>query len=122
VRFSIAGELQPIQLCYCAQCRKAQGGAFAGVTPVATEVFTLHEGADLIRHFESSPGKERAFCGRCGSPIYSRRTAIPTTLRLRVGLLDGPLGVKPSRHAYVADKADWWDILDDLPQYPGAAP
>jgi hypothetical protein len=122
VRFQIDGELQPIQLCYCSQCRQAQGTPFASNIPVRADAFTLLAGDDLLTHFESSPGKERAFCRRCGSPVYSRRTTLPGMLRVRAGLIEQPLGVKPVSHAYVADKADWWTIFDDLPQFPGAAP
>jgi hypothetical protein len=122
VRFSIGGELQPIQLCYCSQCRKAQGTPFASNTPVKTDAFELTSGAELLKYFEASPGKERAFCGRCGSPVFSRRTALPDVLRIRAGLIEQPLPVRPSQHAYVSDKANWWTILDDLPQFPEAAP
>jgi len=123
VHFSISGELGAIQLCHCSQCRKAQGTPFAANTPVQAATFKLRDGADLLRHFESSPGKERAFCGRCGSPIYSRRTSLPNVLRIRTGLLDQALPVKPAWHQFVADKANWWVIPDDdIPRFPGAAP
>lgn len=122
VRFEIDGELGAIQLCHCAQCRKAQGTPFAANTPVNAASFKLQAGAELLQHFESSPGKERAFCSRCGSPVYSRRTALPDVLRIRAGLLDQPLPVKPAWHAFVADKANWWTIQDDdIPRFPGAA-
>lgn len=122
IRFSIRGELQPIQICYCTQCQRAQGNPFASVIPIKAPDFHLESGGDLIQHFESSPGKERAFCKRCGSPLYSRRAALPETLRLRAGLIEQDVPVRPARHAYVADKPDWWTINDDLPQYPQAAP
>ena len=65
VRFALEGELQPIQLCYCAECRKAQGGPVASNIPVDAGAFKLLSGADLLREFESSPGKQRVFCSRC---------------------------------------------------------
>lgn len=122
VRFEIVGALAPIQLCYCSQCRKAQGGAFASNIPVAAEAFSLVRGVDLLAHFQSSPGKERAFCAHCGSPVYSRRTASPGVLRVRAGLIDAPLNTALAHHAYTDDCADWWDIEGDLPRYPQAAP
>lgn len=122
VRFTLEGELQPIQLCYCLQCRKAQGGPMASNIPVTTTAFKLLSGAELLRQFESSPGKQRVFCGRCGSPVYSRRASLPEVLRIRAGLLDQPLPVRPSQHAYVNDSANWWTIADDdLPRFPQAA-
>jgi hypothetical protein len=122
IRFSVSGELQPIQLCHCADCRRAQGAPFASNTPVTTDRFALQSGAELIRHFESSPGKERAFCSRCGSPLYSRKTSRPGVLRIRAGLFEQPLPVQPAFHQFVSDKANWWTIADDLPQFPNAPP
>jgi hypothetical protein len=122
VRFEIAGPLAPIQLCHCDACRKAQGSAFGANIPVAAEDFRLLAGQDAMRAYESSPGKERVFCGTCGSPIISRLTAAPQVVRLRAGTLDAPVGAPLTSHAYVASKADWWPIEDDLPQYPGPRP
>jgi hypothetical protein len=119
VRFTVEDELQPIQLCYCAECRKAQGGPVASNIPVDAGAFKLLSGADLLREFESSPGKQRVFCSRCGSPVFSRLTSRPEVLRIRAGLLEQPLPVRPSRHAFVADKANWWTIPEDgLPRFP----
>jgi hypothetical protein len=120
VRFQVDSDLAPIQVCYCEQCRKAQGGAFAAVIPVATSGFRFLQGAQSLKSYESSPGKERLFCGRCGSPVLSRRAAAPGVVRLRAGLFDGPLPVAPAYHAYTASKCNWWQINDALPQHPQA--
>jgi hypothetical protein len=122
VRFRIEGELAPIQVCHCTQCRKAQGGALAAVVPVATRNFHLVSGESMLKGFESSPGKERVFCARCGSPVFSRRTALPEALRVRAGLIDEPLEVGIASHAYTASRCGWWDINDDAPRYADARP
>ena len=41
VKFEVAGDLAPIQLCHCGDCRKAQGSAFAANILVATADFRL---------------------------------------------------------------------------------
>ncbi len=117
IQFSIDSELEPIQVCHCSQCRKAQGTPFATNTPVSTTAFHLLSGAELITVFESSPGKQRAFCSRCGSPIYSKRDSLPGVLRIRVGLINEPVSVKPEAHFHTGSKANWWAIEDDLPQF-----
>lgn len=121
IRFRIETELAPIQVCHCSQCRKAQGAPFATNTPVSTADFHLLGGAELLRSFESSPGKERVFCSRCGSPIYSRKDSVPGVLRIRAGLLDGALAARPVAHFHTASKANWWAIDDALPQFDGSA-
>ncbi|HEY0820299.1 MAG TPA: GFA family protein [Rhizobacter sp.] len=120
VRFRIDGALAPIQICHCAQCRRAQGSAFAANIPVAESAVHFDSGAELMASFESTPGKQRVFCRRCGSPIYSARSSLPGVLRLRAGLINEALDVRPLFHAYVAHKANWYDIRDDVPQHRDA--
>lgn len=117
VRYEIEGELEPIQICHCQQCRKAQGVALVTNIPVRTDRFRLLSGAERLTEFESSPGKLRVFCGGCGSPILSRRLSDPGTVRIRAGTLDGPLATRPLVHFHVSSKANWWTISDDLPRF-----
>lgn len=121
VKFRIKGALAPLQICHCSQCRKAQGAPFATNAPVRTAAFTLLSGASLLTEYESSAGKFRVFCSRCGSPVYSRRAALPDVIRVRVGLIDEPVTIKPLAHFYTDSKAGWWPINDALPQVGGAA-
>lgn len=122
VRFRIDAALQPIQICHCSQCRKAQGGPFATNTPVAEASFVVVRGADLLTAFASSPGKQRVFCRVCGAPIYSRRDSLPGVLRLRAGLIDEPIPARPAVHFHTGSKAAWWAIDDRLPQFEGPLP
>lgn len=116
VAFSIHQELEAIQVCHCSQCRKAQGTPFATNTPVAASAFEITQGGELLSEFESSPGKARVFCRRCGSPIFSKKDTMPNVVRVRAGLINEPLSVRPIAHFYVASKCNWWSIDDDLPQ------
>jgi hypothetical protein len=123
VRFRIESALSPVQICHCRQCRQAQGGAFAAVVPVAVSAFRLLAGEDALQAYASSPGKERVFCRHCGSPVFSRREALPEVLRLRAGLIDGPLGVGVAWHAHTASRCDWWALPDDgAPRFEAGAP
>jgi hypothetical protein len=122
VRYVLDGPLGAIVLCHCGQCRKAQGGAFAVNAPVRAADFRLVTGAEALNAYASSPGKWRSFCGRCGSPIHSRRDSQPELLRLRLGTLDTLIAERPSAHIHVASKADWWRITDALPQHAGREP
>ncbi|EBA01350.1 hypothetical protein MELB17_01190 [Marinobacter sp. ELB17] len=74
----------------------------------------------MLKSFEASPGKQRVFCSECGSPIYSKKDALPGVLRIRVGLINEPLSSKPVAHCYTGSKANWWPINDDLTQFEAA--
>ncbi len=122
IQYEIHAELEPIQLCHCQQCQKAQGTPLATNTPVSRQAFKLIAGQALLREFESSPGKFRSFCSRCGAPIMSRRDSAPDSVRIRAGTIDKATDAGLAFHAYVASKAPWWPINDTLPQFAGAAP
>ncbi|SFR75554.1 Uncharacterized conserved protein [Marinobacter daqiaonensis] len=117
ITFQYTGPLGPIDLCHCSQCRRAHGSAFSASAPVQKMHLSFTSGEALVTEYESRPGKYRGFCGRCGSQLYSRLDAIPGILRLRVGVINEPLGKGPSAHVYTGSKSDWFTITDDLPQY-----
>lgn len=117
VRFSIQGPLAPIQVCHCAQCRRAQGGPFATNIPVAKAKLSFLSGESLLTRFESSPGKFRVFCAQCGSPVLSERATAPDVARIRAGLLQEPVEARPGFHAHIASQCSWWPIQDDMPQH-----
>jgi hypothetical protein len=117
IRFRIRGELGPVGYCHCSMCRKANGSAFSTNGIVRRRDFSFMRGDELIQEYESSPGRFRAFCSRCGSPIYSRVDAQPEALRVRLGTLDCDPGRRPAGHVWVGSKAPWHTISDDLPQF-----
>ena len=122
VRYEIAGELAPVELCHCSMCRRASGTAFASNMSVRAEDFRVTSGEASLKSYESRPGKERLFCAACGSPIISRSQGDPTMVRVRAGTLDEPAPTHAAFHFHVASKAGWLPIADDLPQYPAARP
>lgn len=122
VGYEIDGDIDTIDYCHCSQCRRASGSAFAANATVASDAFRLTSGAELLREFESSPGKLRAFCSVCGSTLYAHYPAVPTELRLRMGTLRSAPDARVSGHYHVASKAAWFTITDDLPRYEDEGP
>ncbi len=125
VRFTYAGplggELGAVTLCHCAQCRRAQGYGSA-VAPALAAGFRVIQGRERIVEYKSSPGKKRAFCGACGSPLYSRLDSKPQALRLRLGALDSvPADLVIQAHIFAEDSPAW-SGPDDAPRYPGDEP
>ena len=117
IEYEYAGELGPIAMCHCSQCRRAQGTAFGTNSPIQAAAFRFVSGRDLVREFESTPGKKRAFCRECGSPLYSRLDSKPELLRLRIGTLTTPVDTRPAYHIYAGSAADWYEFTDELPRY-----
>lgn len=122
IHYQIEGEIGDIVQCHCQRCRKANGTAFATNAPVAKAAFKLTQGEQFLKKFSSSASTERCFCRECGSPIISIKARDPDFYRLRIGTLDSPLSQKPTKHSFVASKAEWDQICDHLPQYDEFAP
>lgn len=113
VRFEVTGELPGPDACHCSQCRKSSGHVFAS-TDVPRSALTV-EGADKVTWFQSSEKVRRGFCSICGSslfwdPIFKDWTGIA------MGALDTPSHTKLRIHIHVADKGDYYDISDGVPQ------
>jgi hypothetical protein len=123
IRWEISSNPSTISSCHCSMCRKAHGAAFATYIGVADRDFRWRAGQSSIRTFESSPGEHRPFCPRCGS-VVATLEADEGSIFMPAGNMSGDLGRPPSEHIFVASKAPWYEISDDLPQFgegpPGA--
>jgi hypothetical protein len=122
VRYEVTGPLAPTGFCHCKQCQRASGTAFAANSSIARRNFRVVAGADLLREYESSPGRFRVFCSRCGSPVYKHLRDEPDSVRIRLGLLDDDPGLRARVHVWVSAKAPWYEITDALPQLPEGLP
>jgi hypothetical protein len=117
VRYEAEGPLGLIARCHCTQCRKASGAEFATNGSVPDATFRIVSGEELLRSFAWSPGQERHFCGRCGSPLFKRDRARPGMVRLRLGGTDEGVTRGPMFHVFAGERPSWSEICDQLPQY-----
>lgn len=117
IQYQIRGELSEFGYCHCKSCRKASGSSHGANIGVEKADLQLNDPDSHLKEYESSPGKIRAFCGHCGSPIYAYLKSSPDEVRIRLGSLDTPLGKTAKAHTFVRDKADWDLIGNKLPQF-----
>ena len=122
IKYEIHGKLLMFANCHCPDCRKFSGSAFSAVVVTEADGFKLVSGADQLAEFESSPGKHRHFCKRCGNPLFSRADHRPTMVFVRAGSLDDDPPLRPQAHFWTAYKAPWNTICDGLPQHPEGLP
>ena len=116
VSYQIDGEFGDFDYCHCRSCRKASGTAHAANASVDRSKFRLNDPDENLKEYESSPGKLRSFCSRCGSPLFASHTEWPHILRIRLGTLDTHFEGLPNAHFFVSEKASWYVIEGDLPQ------
>jgi hypothetical protein len=119
VRFEVEGALekQP-ELCHCSQCRKQTSHAFAGVN-VRRDALTVH-GEDKVTWYQSSEKVRRGFCSACGSALFwNPGIEGYQYISIGMGAFEAPTGVRLAKHTFVAEKGDYYDITDGVPQSQG---
>lgn len=113
VTFSVAGDLPPPNACHCGQCRK-QSGHYWASTDVKRDALTI-EGEDRLTWYAASEGVQRGFCRVCGSFLFWDPVG-RAKIAIGMGAFDKPTGTRLDVHIFVADKGDYYDIADGLPQ------
>lgn len=119
VRIEVEGglELQP-QACHCTMCRKQTGHFYAAVN-VRRNALTV-QGGDLVSWYQSSETVRRGFCSVCGSALFWDADLDGYEyIAVMMGLFDEPANTRFSKHIFVKDKGDYYDIDDGLPQSEG---
>ncbi|MGA2550537.1 MAG: GFA family protein [Burkholderiaceae bacterium] len=101
--------------CHCDSCRRATSSAmttYAGF--LKTDVRFIGETRGV---YPSSPGVERSFCTRCGSPLSFASTQWPDEIHLFVASFETPGQFVPNAHVHVGEQLPWLHLGDGLPRY-----
>ncbi len=116
IAFEVKGELPAPDACHCTKCRKHSGHVLAG-SDVKREALTIH-GVESLTWYQSSEKVRRGFCRTCGSSLFfdPLDTAKHDWIGVCMGAFDTPTRTKLAIHIFVADKGDYYDIADGVPQ------
>ena len=115
VRFELSQTPTGPTACHCTQCRKQSGHFFASANVPKSAVAL--QGEEHLSWYRSSDKVRRGFCSRCGSWLFWEPLQRDWT-SVALGAIDGPTGQALERHIFVADKGDYYQIGDGLPQNP----
>lgn len=96
----------PITHCHCVTCRKAHAASHTSTARVDRKHFRWVGGKENVTAFESSAGKLRQFCSRCGSHLVAERS-VQEHVILRVATLDDDPGAVPTCHIWKAHDVRW---------------
>lgn len=113
VAYEVRGALRPVIGCHCNQCQKTSGH-FVAATACPTDRLTFTEDRGL-KWFRSSADARRGFCAECGGNLFYQRLDLDQ-VSIMTGTLDHPTGLAMSHHIFVAEKSDYYDLNDGLPQ------
>lgn len=111
VRFETAAKPLGASMCHCSQCRKQSGGIWSSAY-VGQEDLQI---SGPVKWFASSEAAQRGFCPECGAFLFWKAND-EDTVSFSLGSVDGPTGLRLRKHIFVADKGDYYDISDGVPQ------
>ncbi|AZQ65883.1 GFA family protein [Silicimonas algicola] len=111
VRFTVRGTPQGTSVCHCGQCRKQSGHVWSSAHVPDADLSVEGE----VRWFRASEKARRGFCPTCGSFLFWKGEA-DDHVSFALGAIDGPTGLRLEKHIFTADKGDYYDIADGVPQ------
>lgn len=116
VTFEVQGCLPAPDACHCKNCRKWSGHFCAG-TDVPRDALRV-VGDQNVSWYQSSEKVRRGFCSTCGTSLFfdPLDQVKNPWIGVSMGAFDGPTQTKLAIHIFVADKGDYYEIGDDLPQ------
>jgi hypothetical protein len=102
--------------CHCKRCQRRSGALWALNAIVPTAGFRIVRGEEAIRTWNPpEEGLPKAFCGECGSQLYSDGG---DSRVVRLGAVDSDPGTRPEWHQWLESAPGWEPIPDDgLPRF-----
>jgi hypothetical protein len=108
LRYAAQGAPTNSGLCFCADCRKASGGAGIGFMEFSSSALTFSGAA---RHYvsKSARGSDavRNFCPVCGSLVFGGIVGTDTAHTVYAGSLDDPAAFAPQIVIFNRDRPVW---------------
>jgi hypothetical protein len=119
VRFEIDAPLLSASWCHCTRCRRRTGTPASPQARIEPGSLRVVSGEELVRAWQPEGGWAKAFCGDCGSALWSQDPDDPQLKAVRLGAFDGEPGIRPQWRQFVAYAAVWAPIpRDGLPVFP----
>jgi hypothetical protein len=113
VRFEVAAPLGPARYCHCTSCQRRTGTAASVAAIVTAGSIVVTQGTEQLRGWAPEGRSERVFCAVCGSALFIRHPGTGEFAGVRLGVIDGDPGVRPTARQFVAYAAPWEPIPDD---------
>jgi len=123
VEFHVTEPFKVVHNCHCSRCRRARAAAHTTNGFVPMDGVSFIKGEDHVKTYKLPEARffTHAFCNTCGSGLPridpERKIAV-----IPLGALDDDPGSRAVDNIFVASKADWYDITDDLPAFDEGPP
>src|SRR5438128_355048 len=117
VRFELRSDPFDCGWCHCRTCQLNSGAPAMAFASIADGDWVPTAGEQFIKTVKTSSFGHRAFCSRCGTPLYVRVDHQPETVDFSIVTLDDPAAIEPEFHIFWRSKVPWFNPGDDLPRH-----
>ena len=121
IRFEAEIDPELVSICSCTDCQVFSSSAFRVSVGVPSDNFRLISGMYkvYVKSAESGTRRRQAFCGDCGTPIFSSADADPPPVyTLRIGTLSERALLVPKRRVWCRSAFGWLSDIESIPGFP----
>jgi hypothetical protein len=104
-------------ICHCTDCQGISGAPYRASVPVKCENFKLRgDPKTYVKTADSGNKMALAFCGDCGSALYSGAVEKPAVFNLRLGAVKQRAQLAPKAQYWCRSAMPWVMDINRLPQ------
>ena len=118
VKYKVEGPLREVVNCHCTMCRRLHGN-FGPHSKAPKAQITITENKGLA-WYDTSETARRGFCQNCGSGLFWDPHD-QDAMGIIAGTLDDTNAFGTMGHIFMGEKADFYDVDDDLPKFEGSS-
>ena len=108
-----------VTICHCTDCQTMSGAPYRVTVPVKAANFALRgQPKTYIKTSDSGSKRVLAFCGDCGSPIYSTSLGDPAVFNLRLGMVTQRAQLAPKMQGWCQSAMPWAADISGVPRVP----
>ncbi|MBN9534644.1 MAG: GFA family protein [Alphaproteobacteria bacterium] len=120
-RITYEAEINPdyVIICHCTDCQTVSGAPYRANVPVLAANFKLRgEPKTYVKIASSGNEMMLAFCGNCGTSLYSGKKDDPSVFNLRLGAVKQRAELTPKAQYWCRSAMPWAMDLARIPQSP----
>ena len=118
-KISYEAEIDPqrVVICHCTDCQTSSGAPYRANVPAAADTFKLRgQPQRYIKTADSGHKLVVAFCGDCGSALYSSKLENPVVFNLRLGAVKQRAQLTPKAQFWCGSAMPWVMDISRIPQ------
>ena len=104
-------------ICHCTDCQQLSGSPWRAIVPAQSSDFRFLSGkpATYLKTAESGNVRLQAFCGNCGSALYSAAPDNTGVYGIRLGSVNQRAQIAPKRQIWMQSALPWALDIHGLP-------